>query len=192
MTATQSDRDHRTVAAALAAFGRTYRPVIGFAYTPIAAPWFRLDMNGTPRDARGGDLDLSGVFELRAFTAAAELRWWNVPGQGGQERVLTDEVMAEQKLTTGDTYQRLLWGQVREPTDDTGRSHKDIRSTDGWSALFEARIGWLWVPMADRVRAGGRVAVEAVEYHREDEHGNVTVVDERLVGLTEVRNGGRG
>lgn len=172
---TPTDLDGLTAAAALAAFATEHSSAIGFAYAPQAAPWFRLRPDAAPCDAHLDPVNLTGVFELRAFDGDAELRWWNVPGEGSRAQVITDERMAGQGLAAGYTYRRLLWGQARPSQQD------------GWLTLFEARIGELRVPVDGQVEQGGRVWLEAVEYHREDEHGNVAVVDERLVGLTAVR-----
>lgn len=183
MTSTQTEHDLRATAV-LAVFAREHPTAVGFAYTPVAAPWFTLDPDGAARDADGRALDLSAVFELRAFDSAGELRWWNVPGEGGHTRVITDDDLNARGLTRGDAYRRLLWGQVRRPAGTAG-------GPDGWVTLFEARIGPLWVPVSEPVEDSGRVALEAVEYLREDEHGNVTVVDERLTRLTEMRSDSR-
>lgn len=143
---------------------------VGFAYRSSAAPWFRLDTDGTPRDAQGGPVELTGVFELRAFDAHRELRWWHIDGGRGQARELTDQTIEVSGARLWSTYQRLLWGAVST-------------ATPGWATLSEARIGSLQVPVPTPPPSGAQVWLEAVEYVTEDDHGNVSVVDERLTGL---------
>ncbi|HEX7659352.1 MAG TPA: CRISPR-associated protein Csx19 [Pseudonocardiaceae bacterium] len=167
-----------TAAGALEGFVKNHPGAIGFAYTPVSAPWFQLDQNQIPVTHGGARLDLESVFELRAFDGAAELRWWNVPGEGGHKTEITRDYPGCEE---GDTYSRLLWGRVQK-----------VNEPD-WIGLFEARIGWLWVPFKliekeAHVAVGAVVALKAVEYLREDRYGNVSVVDERLVGLTEWEN----
>lgn len=149
---------------------------VGFAYTSSTAPWFRLDTDGTPRDDKGGALDLTGVFELRAFDAHRELRWWHTGDGRGEARELTDQTIripgARRLDVDGPhrSYQRLLWGAVST-------------AEAGWATLSEPRIGSRTVPVPEPATSGAHVWLEAVEYVTEDVHGNVAVVDERLTGL---------
>jgi len=174
MTAVAVDLDYCTAAQALTVFGTPHRSsVIGFAYSPVDAPWFRLGPNGEPRDADNNVLDLTGFFELRAFDGEAELRWWNDSGGLGTARLITDQAMAGRALVVGETYRRLLWGKVRAP----------IEPTERWLSLFDARIGNLRVPVDGPIFPDSTVWLEAVEYLSEDNHGNVSAVDERLIRL---------
>ncbi len=161
-----------TAQEALAAFatGGTGLDTVGFAYSSSAAPWFRLDADGTPRDAQGDPLDLTGVFELRAFDADRELRWWHTGDGRGQARELTDHTTGVPGARSWPPYRRLLWGAVTS-------------AEQGWATLSEARIGSLEVPVPGPAPSGGHVWLKAVEYVAEDAHGNVAVVDERLIGL---------
>lgn len=159
-----------TAEQALAAFAANEPgfQTVGFAYSSSVAPWFRLDAAGTPRDSGGAALDLTGVFELRAFDANRELRWWHTSGGLGQARELTDEAIGFPGAWSWRSYRRLLWGTVTV-------------TELGWASLFEARIGSLEVPVLAPV--GSHVWLEAVEYVAEDDDGNVAVIDERLTGL---------
>lgn len=162
-----------TAQEALSAFatGGSGRDTVGFAYSSSAAPWFRLDADGTPRAAQGNPLDLTGVFELRAFDADRELRWWHTGDGRGQARELTVQTIGVSGARPMPRpYQRLLWGVV-------------TAAEQGWATLSEARIGSLEVPVPGLAASGGHVWLEAVEYVTEDAHGNVAVVDERLTGL---------
>jgi CRISPR-associated protein (TIGR03984 family) len=160
-----------TAAEALAAFAAEAGAAVGFAYSPQQAPWFRLDADGQPRLMGAITLDLAAVFELRAFTADRELRWWNTSAGRGRCRTVADQVVCAPcgRRERGDTYERLLWGTVSN-------------AGDGWATLFEPRIGHLPVPV-DGASAGEHVWLTAVEYRAEDRYGNVAVVDERLAGL---------
>lgn len=170
-------RDNRTAAEALTEFATQASEVIGFAYSPVDAPWFRLGADGVARDANGDPLVLTGVFELRAFSPDRELRWWNTSAGRGCVRVITDQAMRGQHTPAANrTYRRLLWGTTKESTQDSA----------DWLTLFEPRIGDLSVPVAGRVDKNSQVWLEAVEYHDEDSHGNVAVTDERLIRLITV------
>jgi hypothetical protein len=52
----------------------------------------------------------------------------------------------------------LLWGEVEE-------------CKDGWSRVFEARVGHLWVPIQAQV--GEQICVSYSEITEEDQYGNV-------------------
>ncbi len=161
---------------ALAAFAaRVSGAAIGFSYRPVDARWFRLDADGTPRGPNGEPVDLTGVSELRAFTDAYELRWHHSSAGNGTAILVSDAEAAPAAtgpwLHSEQPYERLLWGTASEPP------------VDGWLSLHTARIGTLLVPIDGPVPLPGRAWLRAVEYEAEDAHGNVAVVDERLVGL---------
>lgn len=179
-----------SAAEALAAFARQVDcPSIGFCYSATAARWFRLDASGAASFCTGDQpagfaadqpaaagaaapADLTGVFELRAFTRSHELRWYNTAGGCGPAVVVTegeDSALRVRRLS-GGPYRRLLWGTV-------------AGCSDGWVVLHDARIGALRVPLDRPAPHGARIWLEAVEYVDEDDHGNLAVVDERLVGL---------
>lgn len=145
------------------------RDVVGFVYSPVAAPWFRLD-GGTLRGHGNTVIEPGEVFELRAFDGVRELRWWNVTGGRGRYFVLDSRTLPN-GWRAGERYQRLLWGSVR-------------RSDPEWTELFTARVGSLHLPVGGAVTAGSTIRLETQEYMAEDEHGNVSVVDEQLIGFT--------
>ncbi|MEU7616634.1 CRISPR-associated protein Csx19 [Micromonospora rifamycinica] len=164
-----SQLGHGTADRALCAFVDGRSAGIGFCYRPADARWFRFDADGVPRGADGTALDLTGVFELRAFTDDKELRWRNRSAGSGTAAVVCGPGLGP--------HERLLWGTVVGPAPGPG-----------WVALHDARIGVLHVPVD--IPAGGRapadgdlVWLQVVEYVEEDRHGNAAVVDERLVGL---------
>lgn len=165
---------------ALSAFARQVGTrSVGFTYSPVTARWFRLDPDGSAwgYDQHAGrqPLDLTGVFELRAFTQTHELRWCNTSAQTGPAVIVSDGDQAAPdtpRRLDEHAYQRLLWGTIesRDPIGD-------------WVTLRDGRIGTLDVPVCDTAPGPGLVSLQAVEYVAEDEYGNVAVVDERLVDL---------
>jgi CRISPR-associated protein (TIGR03984 family) len=158
-----------TAADALTGFASAGGEIVGFVYSPVDAPWFRID-DGAPVGSDGKPIDLTGVFELRAFDGTRELRWWNVSGGEGNQFVLDHDALPA-GWRPGKTYERILWGAVR-----TGGPK--------WTELFAARIGPLHVPIGGSPAEHSTIRLGVREYLVEDEHGNVSVVDERLVALT--------
>jgi len=121
------------------------------------------------------------IFEVRVFNANAEMRWLadlSIPYVGGDfegKAVLLTESdekgeKTHERLGTG---QYLLWG--------TNKSRED-----GWTELFEHRVGSLWTPFAEDLGEKDRLAIGYVEYTRADTHGNMAVVAERLTGLVKL------
>lgn len=145
---------------------------VGFTYTPTAAPWFRRD--GQTWVTQSGNPVPEGAFEVRAFTASAELRWWRTSGfDVGRAALLTeadpDENSSAPFRLRDDEESVLLWGKVTHAVDD------------GWANLAEGRIGDnLWVPV-DSAAAGEQLRLFFVNYAESDRHGNVTVAEQRLV-----------
>ncbi|MFY1651105.1 CRISPR-associated protein Csx19 [Solwaraspora sp. WMMB762] len=161
-----ADRGHGPVGPAMKDFASGGTAGVGFCYRPADVRWFRFGVDGVPTGPDGAALDLTGVFELRAFTAAEELRWRHVSGGSGSATGVGGDGLAE--------HGRLLWGTVVGPAPGAG-----------WAALHDARIGVLHVPVDGPAPADGHLVwLRVVEYVEEDRHGNVAVVDERLVGLT--------
>lgn len=170
-------------------------PAIGFCYRVTDARWFRLSPDGTAYGPDGEPMDLTDVFELRAFTTTHELRWLHSSAGYGQALLISDTPVtgaaaAASATHSGDAaggttsestgpwrrdteYQRLLWGKA------------DIPASNGWLWLRDTRIGLLPVPVDDQPKAAppNQVWLSAVEYTQEDRYGNVTVVDERLTRL---------
>lgn len=135
---------------------------------------------------------VSTVFEARVFNEQVEMRWLHESEGKGRAVLISDDgedanlddyfsetpqVSELPKLdqiikTLPQTY--LLWGEgVVVPEGD---------GLGGWSRLTTARIGRLHVPIKDVT--SGRVHLIAMEYLAEvDNHGNVAVIEERLLRL---------
>ncbi|MFV2096630.1 CRISPR-associated protein Csx19 [Micromonospora sp. LOL_014] len=160
-----SDLGRGTTGQALRMFVDRRTSGVGFCYRPVDVRWFRFGADGVPRGADGTALDMTGVFELRAFTAEKELRWRHCSAGSGTTAVVRGHGLPE--------HRRLLWGTVVGPAPGPG-----------WVTLHDARIGELHLPVGGPAPADGDLVwLRAVEYVEEDRHGNVAVVDERLVGL---------
>jgi len=121
-----------------------------------------------------GDRELPpAVFELRAFTALAELRWWHtIDFDRGTALILQEVRSGEHGAEMYPLLSRsrqLLWGTA-------------VESRHGWTTLRDSRIADFVVPIQN-VQVGHRVRLELIDYVTRDEHGNVAVVEQRLTGL---------
>lgn len=151
---------------------------VGVFYSPSAAQWLRIDEGtiSTP-SAPWTDTTTAAVYEIRMFNREAEYRWNREITAGGtsfqhvEKTCPPDEqtpCLAPQKL--GSDYW-LLWGTYME-------------SSNGWTTLYEGRVGTIAVPL-DRPTSGSkRACLEIATYTREDTNGNVYPVYERPVCLT--------
>ncbi len=177
------------------------RQAIGLFYSPRSCIFARLEGEHL-RDHKGRQINLAEIFEARIFSRDAELRWLNQAGGKGRAVLLTqaelssackanlpEDVSFVALKTLDQTY--LLWGEGTT-----------IKSDNGWSLLTTARIGRLEVPL-DGVAAKDRVHLHVLEYlaevdaqgkiidagsemateERSLRHGNVAVVEERLLYL---------
>lgn len=154
----------------------------GFTLGPTAFSFIRLDAAGTATGP-AGPADLAAVYEARVFHEHAELRWLRDPrhDSGHATVVLTDGSCAvdlpplplEVPLVDVVKQSYVVWGK---PAAEHARA-------SGWTRLSTARIGELHVPRG-AVSDSHRVAIESLEYLGEFAHGNVAVIEERLVGLT--------
>ncbi len=165
----------------------------GIAYTPQSAFIFRIAAElGRPRlygllgreqgqlSAAGpsSDLNIAGIFELRAFDEKKELRWRR-KGKGGVATLLSDDDLTTFRGVRGAQDRSrlsletdpveisyLLWG-----VEAAGKPN------DNWTTRAEAQIGSIRLPKID-----GRTPryLVAKEYRRRGEHGNVGVIAQRL------------
>lgn len=162
--------DEITPSAALALFADD---AVGFAYTPSESPWFRLTA-GTARQRDGSPIP-EDTFELRAFTRDRELRWWRTSGFDLGRAVMLAEAPAVDggvhPLCPKQSRSLLLWGAA------TGKYEH------GWAQVADRRVGYLWFPIAAPPAAGAGLRLAVVDYVSQDAHGNVGVVDQRLVGV---------
>lgn len=162
-------------------------PPVGFGYSARAATWWRV-VDGEPVTGEGA-ADLSEVYELVGFDGDRELRWRKNGDGRGSAVVLaeTGDLLPEggDDATRGgatplETRQtRILAGKVER------------LDTPGWVRLTAARYAPAVIPLAVSPDADltatdkdtPAVVLESVEYVEEDEHGNTSVVDRRLVRL---------
>lgn len=131
---------------------------------------------------------LDEVFEARVFNQNAELRWLHRMAGKGSAALLSEEPISaclseppQPEFDYGQLDQLepleqryLLWG---ESAGLAGKAN--------WEHLTAARIGYLNVPLTGvKLSDGDRVQLVAREYLAQvDDHGNVAVVEERLIGL---------
>jgi len=165
------------------------------AYTPKACRFLRLkgvtaeddDFDHGPDGPNGFSLD--DVFELRAFTPDAELRWLKHEA-GGRAVILTDETLAQSGFTCLGGAAYVLWGPL------ASGCLTERESDDVWFEVEEARIGRLWIPVLNskkrelirKLSADGPtprrwLRLIAQEYMTVGRHGNVTVAEERLLRI---------
>ncbi|WP_267618126.1 type III-D CRISPR-associated protein Csx19 [Gordonia bronchialis] len=158
---------------------------IGFIYSAVAAQfivrrndaWFAVP-NYTTADSIGtmSDevlVDFAGVYELCVFTSTDEVRWVQTLGGRGTAYARSEGVTGPGPRAFGEPREHLLWGQVIQQNG----------SPSGWVATASARIGTVYVPLADDVAIGDRVAIRAQEYSDEDDQGNVYVADSRYIAV---------
>ena len=155
------------------------------------------DASGRLSDEFGHFLEMDDYFEARAFTETAELRWLKNPrdAQGrGAVAVLSERVVAgfaKENVEEFPLYQDghhglidqtyLLWGEGISPEALTPGWDA------GWGCLAAARIGRLPVPIP--CAAGERIHLKVREYLGRsdgDTHGNISVIEERLIGLERI------
>src|SRR2546425_825344 len=160
-------------------------PAIALLYAPNWCRFALLNGKGELFGFDGAAIKPDPVYEARVFNQHAELRWLNEAECKGKAVFLTeakqtladyDDLGQLKPLRTIDqTY--LLWGEGVEVTAID-------KPETGWSRLTTARIGRLNVPLGANEVGTGRVQLVAREYLAEvDDHGNVAVVEERLIGL---------
>ena len=183
------------------------REVIGFGYSPDAAPWWRL-REGQPVGP-DGPCDLGNVYELVAFDGDRELRWLQTGSSRGPAVVLAEEGV---ELPAGTAVTD--WAPT--DTDDSVSDDSDTRDNPSggsiprtrpiafgirrhWLADHPSRLPGAWtrlsavryrpVPVPIALPTGERpwneyvIALSSVEYTIEDQHGNLSVIETRLTGL---------
>ena len=154
---------------------------IALLYSPTACQFAKLK-GGSLQNAIGEDIKTAQIFEARIFNKTSELRWLNISsGKGYAVLISQDDISGVFKDECNLEYfeylpqQYVLWGE--------GMSNPS-KEPNGWSRLGAARIGGMDVPIADIATNEQRVILEVIEYLKEvDDHGNVAVVEERLVKL---------
>lgn len=158
-----------------------FQDAVGLFYSPTSC-WMARVQGTQVTDDLGNVIDMERVFEARIFNQDAELRWLNELNGTGQAVLLQDSdqpLYLAQKIEelnavkVIDQFPYILWGQVDHSEGD-------------WSHVSEARVGELKVPLGAQ-QTKGRIQLRVREYLiRNDEHGNVVVGEERLLGLEAV------
>lgn len=153
-------------------FAQGHPEALLLAYSPSAAQLFRWT-GGAWADVHGGAPNWDDVFSLRVFDRDAELRWTHDNNGLGQPVQVT--AGAVERL-----YHRRLWGASDPVAAGAGNAGDDGQ----WALLREARIGVLAVPNpGPRPAQATHIRLVAAESLDCDDHGNWSVIDERLLGL---------
>lgn len=173
-------KENITLKSALEKCKTALTEAVAIIYSPKCCQFAKVDQNGNLRDANNQIFHLDSVFELRAFNQNFELRWLNELNGEGKAVFISeqnisgylDDDIPEIKTLDIIKQKYILWG----------KGVKTV-STSGWGKLATARIGSINVPVTG-LTENKRVYLEAVEYLKTDEeYGNVSVVEERLIGL---------
>lgn len=125
----------------------------------------------------------SHIFEARIFNPTCELRWLNTSNGKGQAVLISEDSenipnffnkMPEQAFLKILNQQYLLWGEIGK-----------TQPIPGWRRLATSRIGSLDIPFDKPTSQNQRVYLKTIEYiNTIDCHGNVAVIEERLVELS--------
>ena len=154
---------------------------VGFAQSSGESVFVR--RASTALTSHDGNVALDGIFDLRLFTADAELHWWWDQHEcTGRWAILNDAVAAD----LGAQLREVASARVREPITIIG--HRLLRGTvieqshtPDWSLIHDGHSRPLWVPLA--APRGKRVRLGVVEYVQLDTHGNAGVFGERFTTL---------
>lgn len=161
------------------------KKTVALLYSPYWCRFGKLE-GGVLYGSDGNPLNLDTVYEARVFHEDAELRWVNNNNYCGDSVLISENkscidgfnesgnITILKKLDQSHTY--LLWGELAIVNSGDNRP-----LAKGWSRLTTARIGSLDIPLDGLTN---RARIKAVEYlNIIDDHGNVGVIDERLVAL---------
>lgn len=178
-------RDNTTLQESLDACQSVWQAegAIALLYSPRLCQFARLVQSENQielRNPKNQPIDLSNVFEARVFNTDAELRWLN-QFNGGQVVLLSehethlDGYESVETLTDLEPLHQtyLLWGEGWTKPNTWG---------EGWSRLTLARIGSLPAPISG-IERKQFVGLKVREYLKADDYGNMSVVEERLLGL---------
>lgn len=174
-----------TLKSALSNCATALSEAVAIIYSPTSCQLAKVDQNGDLIDAKNEIISLVSldkVFELRAFNQNYELRWLNESNGKGKAVLISEQKqnisdyldadISEIKELHKNPQQYILWGEK-----------STTESSSGWAKLSTARIGSIDVPVRG-LTADKRVYLNAVEYLKADEeYGNVSVVEERLIKL---------
>lgn len=153
--------NHAELASYAQTFAADHPAAIGYTLSPTGFRMFHAsDLAGEPED----------WYLLRLFDADSDLTAEKVPGGPGRAELLTDATAKDRGWRLGPSYQRILWGVVNRPD---GR----------YAVLRDAQTARLRVPVTQDVPPKRQLVLTAVEYLALDEHGNASVVAERLTGI---------
>lgn len=163
---------------------------VGLFYTPRVCTFAVMSdggLHGPPESSLGSngtfaEAVTAQAYEARLFHPDWEVRWLR-QGRAGRLAVLWDRAEAA-RPDLGDPGSE-DWKDIR---DNLPQKYllwgKPVEEKDGWVKLTNARIGTLWAPIAKTPSSNkARAVLKTREYLQTLNHGNVCVVEERLLGL---------
>lgn len=155
------------------------QPAVGWLHTHNGVLVVRVEQGvaHTP----SGPAELSQVWSARLGLDARELRW-ELDAEGGAGVVLemSDEPGPGPEVIMQLPATRVLWGTA-------------VQEADGWARLHETRTASLWMPAPAAATKGRRLGMKTIEVVAETAEqiqpgvttdGNLTVIEELIVGLT--------
>lgn len=158
-------------------------PVIGYALSARTATWLRVTPEGGAEPAPGQGCPLSDAYELVLFDGARELRWLrdpptrDAPSRGTAVALGEDQARLPAGIDVGDGREPKRGPCVRRVLAGAPTPHP----ATGWVTLRSERYAAAVLPLD--YSTGDVLVIDSVEYVAEDDHGNVDVLDARLVGL---------
>jgi CRISPR-associated protein (TIGR03984 family) len=160
------------------------KEAIALLYSPATCQFAKLHNAGL-KGAKGDTIDLDPIFEARIFNETWELRWLNIADGLGSAVLISESDISKCLGEPCDLdyletlpQQYILWGE--------GMARPQALA-EGWSRLAAARIGAMDVPFAGVTQHTERLLLQVREYLKEvDDYGNVAVVEERLMKLTQL------
>lgn len=182
----RASKENISLEAALNQCAVLLKDSVALVYAPSFCKFAKFENGGL---SLVDDSSLSTVFEARVFNQNVELRWLNLSNGLGRAVLISDlelksvfndevDVSLTQILDT-IPQQYLLWGKGM------------VRSSSlpqGWSRLATARIRALDVPITgiqpkQQVKLIAREYIGFCEGEAGEKYGNVSVLEERLLGL---------
>jgi CRISPR-associated protein (TIGR03984 family) len=173
-------KDEITLESALENCASVLSEGVAIIYSPICCQLAKVNENGELKNKNNEVISLNGVFELRAFNKTHELRWLNKFDGEGKAVLISeqpissylDKDICDLEALNIIPQEYILWGEGVTTV-----------SPSGWGKLAKSRIGSIDVPV-EELTVKKRVYLDTVEYLKADEYGNVSVVEERLIGLS--------
>jgi CRISPR-associated protein (TIGR03984 family) len=176
----RTSQNHISLKSALEKCASVLSEGVAIIYSPTSCQFAKVESNGDLKDANNQTLPLDKVFELRAFNQNIELRWLNQLNGEGKAVLISEQNISD--YLDNDIPAIFALDIIPQQYILWGKGIKTVSPSE-WGKLATARIGSINIPLKG-ITTDKRVYLNAVEYLKEtDENGNVSVVEERLIGL---------